>query len=297
MDLLARGINVQQDIRVVAATTTELTREACGRHELRGAEAVVLGRALTAGCLLATLTKSSEERVRIQITSEGLLGRILVDARGDGSVRGCLERRLEAVAEPREGGWRPSVGHLVGRTGNLVVTRDLGLENTYQGVVALRSGEIDLDVERYLSDSEQLPSAMVCEVLLDANGDVLRAAGILCQTFPGADPVRLDEVRATLHSSALRDLLLQERQPRELMGFALLGEPFDSKAEETLAFRCNCGRERAIAVVSTLGADDIEALANEPGPTEVRCSYCGASYELSADELLDLASRLRQQRS
>jgi LSD1 subclass zinc finger protein len=52
-----------------------------------------------------------------------------------------------------------------------------------------------------------------------------------------------------------------------------------------------------LAVLSTLGADDIEALAHEPGETDVRCSYCGTSYVVGTEELLDLARRLREHRS
>ena len=47
---------------------------------------------------------------------------------------------------------------------------------------------IDIDLERYLGTSEQLPSALACEVVLEAHDGVLRSAGVLCQTFPEADP-------------------------------------------------------------------------------------------------------------
>ena len=94
MDLLLRAITADASLRVVAAVTTDLGVEACRRHELRGVEAVVLGRALTAGCLLTTLTKSSGERLRVDLRTDGLLGGLLLDARGDGTVRGCLRRTL-----------------------------------------------------------------------------------------------------------------------------------------------------------------------------------------------------------
>jgi molecular chaperone Hsp33 len=179
----------------------------------------------------------------------------------------------------------------------MVVTRDLGLEHEYQGVVEILSGEIDLDLERYLGNSEQLPSALVCEVVLDAHDQVLRCAGVLCQTFPEADPASLDPVRSNLRGTGMVDLLRQDRTPREIMGFALLGREFRAVDATTLQFRCTCDPQRALAVVSTLGAQDVEALAREPGATEVRCSFCGGRYDLSRDELLALAERLRRERS
>ena len=64
-----------------------------------------------------------------------------------------------------------------------------------------------------------------------------------------------------------------------------------------LQFRCNCGPDRARSVVSTLGAEDIEALASEQQQTEVRCEYCGLVYTLTAEELRALAVDIRRERS
>lgn len=297
MDRLLRGLDADKAIRVVTAVTTGLVREAARRHGLRGAAAVLLGRGLTAGCLLTTLTKRDDERVRIALHADGPLGRVLVDAHGDGRVRGCfLTERASKVHVHVEPG-RALVGAMVG-SGQITVTRDMGLENTYQGVVALRSGELDEDLERYLSDSEQLPSVLRCHVVVDPDGEVVRAAGVLAQTFPGSEPERLDRLREALGSEGFVDVLRHDRSPAELMGFALGGEGFHTMEEPTaLRFACECGPQRALAVVSTLGAEDIDALADERGGTDVRCNYCGNSYALTAAELRELAEQLREQRS
>jgi molecular chaperone Hsp33 len=301
MDRLLRALDADKAIRVVAAVTTGLVREATRRHGLRGAAAVLLGRGLTAGCLLATLTKRDDERVRIAMHADGPLGRVLVDAYGDGRVRGCIlsERAARIVAWPGPG--RASLGAMVG-TGHLMVARDLGLANTYQGVVEVRSGELDEDLERYLSDSEQLPSVLRCHVAVGPDGEVVRAAGVLAQTFPGSDPERLDRLRAAVagegEADGLAVVLRHERSAEELVGFALGGEAFHSMEEPTaLRFSCECGRQKALAVVCTLGAEDIDALADERGGTDVRCNYCGESYALDEADLRELAAQLREQRS
>jgi len=299
VDRLLRGINLDLTVRLVAAIATETVRDACARHELRGPEAVALGRGIVAGCLLATLTKHEDERVRIAVEGNGVIGRLLVDALANGDVRGCLERRSDTAAPAARAphGPRISLREWIGDHGRVVVTRDLGLENQYQGVVAIEEGELDRDLERYLEHSEQLPSALACEVVLDARGAVLRAGGVLCQSFPAAPPDVLDPVRERLRGDELAQLMSSERSPDDLMGFALGGEAFDAMDSSPLRFRCNCGPERAHAVLSTLGADDLEELAREPGDTEVRCSYCGSSYHVDAEALLRLAQRLRDERS
>lgn len=293
MDRLLRGLDGEKAVRLVTAVTTDTVREAARRHGLTGASAVLLGRGLTAGCLLATLTKEQQERVRIELRADGVLGRMLVDARGDGRVRGCYTTERANRTRLVAGASRAELGPLVG-AGVLAVTRDLGLETTYQGVVQLRSGELDEDLEHYLADSEQLPSVLRCHVTVDAQGAVMRAAGVLAQTFPGSDPVRLGALRELLDGDGLADVLLGERTPEELMSFAVQGRGYQPLDPTPLRFCCECGRERARSVVSTLGPDDIEALADEQGGTEVKCSYCGDAYSLSEQDLRHLAAELRE---
>jgi molecular chaperone Hsp33 len=301
MDHLLRGLDADKASRIVAAVTTELVREAARRHGLRGAAAVLLGRGLTAGCLLATLTKRDDERVRIAMHGDGPLGRVLVDAHGDGRVRGCLLSERAAKVHVRAGPGRASLGALVG-AGQITVTRDFsgldgGLGSTYQGVVQLRSGELDEDLERYLGDSEQLPSVLRCHVEVGPDGEVVRAAGVLSQTFPGAEPERLEALRAAVGEDGLADVLRQDRTAEALMGFALGGAQFHATDPTALRWSCACGPQRARAVVSTLGAEDIDALADERGGTEVRCNFCGDAYTLTEAELRGLADALREQRS
>ncbi|MFZ6183245.1 Hsp33 family molecular chaperone HslO [Nannocystis pusilla] len=322
MDVLLRAIAAAPDsdspeapaMRTLAAVTTDLVQESCRRHGIRGLEAIALGRALTAGCLLTTLTKSPAERLRVDARcfsdlpgaggGDGEPGGFLLDARGDGTVRGCLRRGfggspLQATLERAMG--RLPLSPFLGRRGALTVTRDFDLsaetDSRYQGTVELVAGEVDLDLEHYLNTSEQVPSLLRCEVLLDATGGVLRAGGILCQTLPGNDGEVLAPLRERLAGEALSSLLLLPRAPADLLRFALGDAPFEVVGETPLAFRCNCGPAMARDIVAMLGADDVDALAGEREATEVRCSYCGERYLLSAAELRELAGELRLRRS
>ncbi len=297
MDTLLRAINEAETIRVVAAITTEAVREACRRQQASGIAAIVVGRALTAGVLLATLAKSERERVRIHFRGGGPIGGLVIDAHGRGRVRACLERALpsdDPAARIDAGLARPSTAAAVGHAGELVVTRDLGLAQAYQGMVELSSGEVDEDLQHYLDRSEQLPSALRCEVVLDGQGQVVRSIGVLAQSFPGSDPSVIEEVRERLEGvEGLVCVATQERPIDELVGFALGGEEFRRMLEYPVEFHCPCGPERAISVLSTLGANDLDDLANEQPVTEVRCNFCGKVTELSAAEVREVAAALR----
>ncbi|PRP96502.1 33 kDa chaperonin [Enhygromyxa salina] len=294
MDALLRAINEPETIRVVAAITTDSVREACRRQRASGLAAVALGRALTVGALLATLGKGERERVRIQLAGGGPVAPIMIDAHGDGRVRACLSaaKGLRPLELPVSHDSRPSTATALGVRGHLVVTRDLGLGAPYQGNVALSSGEIDEDLEHYLDHSEQLPSALRAAVILDGEGQVVRAAGVLAQGFPGSDPDSIRAVRERL--TGLRALVeAHERALEELVGLALGGAGSRAMLEHPVRFDCPCGPERALSVLSTLGATDLEALANEQDQTEVRCSFCGDAIWVAAAQVRELAAQLR----
>ena len=104
----------------------------------------------------------------------------------------CGRSRAHAFFEV---GGRPTLAAALGARGQVVVTRDLGLREKYQGSVDMVAGEIDLDVESYLGKSEQLPSALSCATVLDADGKVLRSAGVMCQTFPNSPPEVIEEIQ------------------------------------------------------------------------------------------------------
>ncbi len=298
MDELLRAIKPDFSLRVVAAVTTGVVAEASARHGLRGVEVVALGRALTAACLLTTLARTGE-RMRLAMRTAGPLRGLLVDCQSEGEgpavlgVRGCLQRRLTAA----ELGCGMTVVAAVGASGMLTVTRDLGLEQRYQGTVEVVSGEVDRDLEHYLNVSEQLPSVLACEVMLGATGTVQRAAGVLVQTFPGGETEGLERLRAVLDAGGLTDLLRQDRGCEALIGFSLGGDTFEAMERSTLRFHCTCGMERARSVVAILGAADVAALADEQERTEVKCEFCGEVYVMTADELRALAAEIRRERS
>src|SRR5579871_30303 len=85
-DVLVRAIARSDDLRIIAAVTTGVVREAARRHALSVPASVAVGRALTSGLLLATMAKG-EERVTLQLVGDGPLGGVTADASADGTVR------------------------------------------------------------------------------------------------------------------------------------------------------------------------------------------------------------------
>jgi molecular chaperone Hsp33 len=272
--------------RVVAVTTTEVAREAIRRHEATGAAAVALARGVTAGLLLATLTKD-EERVTLQLMGNGPLGGVTVDANAAGTVRAFVKEPLGAPLARMD---RPRLAPSLGATGVVSVIRDVGLRQSFQGQTNFVSGEIDEDVEQYLTASEQIDSALRCETVLADDGTLLFSAGILVQALPGGRGAPI--VQASRERFAAGALLAaisgpDLRDPGSLVENALgdqLGV-WNALDERPVRFFCPCTRERAGASLAMLGKDELASMILEEGKAEVICNFCRAHHDFTEADL------------
>jgi molecular chaperone Hsp33 len=311
-DELVRALLDPPRVRVVAALTTETVREAARRHGTVGAATVALGRTMTAGVLLATLTKG-DERVTLQIAGDGPITQITADSNDAGQVRGYVSPH--GVAAPLGTQPRPQVGAAVGR-GQVMVVRDLGLKEQYRGSAAIVTGEIDEDVEAYLRQSEQLDSALGCEVVVGEHGAVQHAGGVLVQAMPeggGApttfarrgggvqppgrstgEPELIRAVQHALRTGALYHALAGPTPPAdgEAMARAVLEDlALDFIDRRPVRFVCRCSPERARLMLGLLDLDEIDEMMAE-GRAEITCNFCQERYLIDGSALAELRAEV-----
>ncbi|ACY12798.1 Hsp33 family molecular chaperone HslO [Haliangium ochraceum] len=302
-DTIVRGLLRDPPVRVIAVASTEVAREAARRHQSVGGAQVALGRAAACGLLLATLTKSGEQ-VTLQFMGDGSLGGILADAYDGGKVRVSVKNPSALLPGPH--GQRVSVAEGVGRSGVVRVIRDMGKNFQTSGQSTLLSGEIDEDVEHYLRTSEQIESAMGCEVLLGSS-EVTAAAGVLVQCMPDGDATALvAQVRSKLSGGALLELLRAHEadlaSASEADSAALLvslvrsllgehGADFEHLDSRPVSFHCPCSKDRVMTSLSMLEPEALEEMLREDRGAEVTCNFCREVYQVSESELAELVAQ------
>jgi len=260
---------------VRAAETTDLVEEARRRHGTSPTATAALGRALTGALLLGTLLKG-DASVLLQWRGDGPLGAVVAEGRPDLTARGYVARP-EADVPPRGG--KIDVGAAVGRSGDLVVVKDLGLKEPYVSTVPIQTGEIGDDLAYYLTVSEQIPSAVGLGVFITPEYRVGAAGGILVQALPGAPDEVVERVAENLE--ALGGVTEGIRAGRGIEGVlerVLAGLAYRVQPLGTPRFRCRCSPGRLDATLAALGPDEARRLLDEEGVIRARCAFCGTEW-------------------
>ncbi|MSM39967.1 MAG: Hsp33 family molecular chaperone HslO [Geobacter sp.] len=281
-DYLVRIITENGSVRALACVTTALVNEACQRHGAWPTAAVALGRALTGGTLMGALLKTGQ-RVALSFEGNGPLQKLLVEADANGAVRGSV--RVPAVhMEDSEG--RLDVAGALGKAGLLTITKDLGLKEPYKGIVPLATSEIGEDLAQYLTESEQIPSAVGLGVFVEPDNSVSAAGGFLIQALPPSDDAVVERLMQRIAElPPLTTLLRQGTTPEDLLAKLFAGIPYTVLEKRALAFVCSCSRERIERVLLSLGKRDLAELLEKQGETEVTCEFCRERYHFDRSDL------------
>ncbi len=280
-DHLVRATALGGRVRAFALDATGVVQELQSRHDTLPAVTAALGRTAMGALLLAAASlKEPDQLLTIDVRGDGPVRRILATADGQGRVRG-LVGRPHVHAESRNG--KLNVRGVVGTSGYLAVTKDLGMREPYRGMVELVSGEIGEDLVYYLARSEQTPSGVGIGVFVRPDLSVEAAGGFLIQLLPGVPDDDLAALEARVAGLPHPTELIRSGTTPEQMLEVLFPEGFQLLDRHPVSFHCPCSRERFASAILALGEAEVRRIIQEEEQpyTEVVCHFCNEPYHFS----------------
>lgn len=259
-------------------------------HSTEPAVTAALGRLATGALLFGSMQKERRHAVSVRVKGDGPAGTLLATANGNGEVRGLVANPQTGIEQVKTNG-KLNVSGVVGTSGRLTVTRDLGMRQPYVGVVELISGEIGEDLAHYLLSSEQTPSAVGLGVFVSRTGEVVAAGGYIVQLMPGVADRDAAEIEHSISSLPHPTTMLREGDsPEDVLGRIFAGD-IELQDRVPVRFHCPCSRERVERALLLLGTAELREILDKDrnqGFTEVTCEFCTKRYELSTAELGEL---------
>lgn len=286
-DRLIQGMAGNGDFRILAAQTTNTVETAREILDLSPVAADALGRALTGSVLLARLLDKDyrNQYVTLRFEGDGPLGALIAEANVQGGARGYVANPVPEVHESID--VRQAIGN-----GILTVVRGTHpAGRPYTSQLLLEGGGIAQELTRYLSQSEQIASAVLLGVMNRRDG-VAGAGGIVIQAFPHTTQEAIGKVEDRIRQAPRLSTLIEKMPIEDVVAQVLHGldyKQIDDSLNVPVSYRCSCSRERALAPIALFSRDEIQSMIEEGG-TEVVCQFCGRKYSFTADELLTLTA-------
>lgn len=278
-----KGLNRSQTVRILAADTSDIVKDAMETHQLNPVQSVALGQLLTIGTIMGSMMKGADEKITLQIKGERYIKEIVVTANALGSVKGYIIVN-DCVSDKNV---FSSVGSAIGG-GRLTVIKDFGMKEPYNSHMELGQGEIAENITAYFANSEQTPTSVGVSIRLDSSGKLINSTGYIVQMMPGASEEDYNLVETGVGGFQFKELDKPEQIIKRLM------TSFDYKitAKEPYTLACDCSTIKLRNILMSLGSKEIREMVKDNRPIEVKCEFCSKKYEFSVVELNNILNAI-----
>ncbi len=289
-DYIVRASAAGSTVRAFAITARGLVQQASSCHHTSPVISAALGRLLAAGAMMGVMMKGEDDLLTIQVSGSGPVKGLTVTADSAGHVKGYAQ--APQVGLPANAQGKLDVGGAVGQ-GILRVIKDMGLKEPYVGTVPLQTGEIAEDLTYYFASSEQVPSSVGLGVLVDKDWSIRQAGGFIIQLMPQAGDGVIEKLEANISGiRPVTDMLEQGFSPEMILETVLDGLGLEIKEKVQASFTCNCSKERVQKALASIPKKDIQSMADDKEPIEVRCQFCNTAYQFCEEELRELLAQM-----
>lgn len=282
-DKLEKAIAAASRIRFAFVETTVAAKALEARHLCGPVAGAALGEAVTAAALLTVDAAKPDEALMLRMNVSGPLGGILVEATGEGALRGFTNRKVLNDLDSRlpvdtTAAW--------GDSGSVQIVTSSPGKILNQAVLNVNPPLMRFVVARYFNHSQQVPSA--CAIRVEAgSGGLISARGMLAQRMPDSDMEAFVKVLECFEGNQVTERLADADAFSAVWLGAfgeLLGLP-DIAVRDTraLMFKCRCNRERVLAVLKSLSREELEERVEEG--QDITCHMCGHTYSATPEEI------------
>ena len=290
-DYIVTATAADYHIRAFACTTRNMCEESRRLHNTSPVMSAALGRTLTAAAMMSIMMKGDNDKLTIQIKSDGPSGGLTVCADSHGNVKGYTP--VPDVILPAKSNGHMNVSGAIGN-GDLIVVKDLGLKEPYVGRIVLQTGEIAEDMTYYFAASEQTPSSVGLGVLMNMDNTVRCSGGFIIQLMPDASDDDISVIENNLKSlKSVTEMLDAGMTPEDMLGEVLKGLDVRFNERYDTAYKCDCSEERVEKALISLGEKEIVSLINENKDAEIHCDFCEKDYIFGPERLKEILKKSR----
>lgn len=289
-DLFIRATTGATRIEVAVFMSTRAVAEGARAHDISGTSAIALGRLLTATALVGLTTKRPGV-TSIQILSQSRMQQVFADVTEHGWLRGYVKNPVltSPLLMNEDPTGRRTLGPAVA-PGQVSVVR-MGEKNEYvQSSTPLRDGEVDSDVDHFLNQSDQVASVLRCDTLVDRQGSVVAAGGVLVRALPDSVLEDIQVIKNRVESGVLVDLLKAGATAPVLLETIAPGAR-ETDPRMVPVWRCRCSKDKVLSTIALLDVMELAQIVAKDEPLEVRCELCNTLHVASPRELEAIMAR------
>ncbi|MBI5325791.1 MAG: Hsp33 family molecular chaperone HslO [Ignavibacteriae bacterium] len=243
------------------------------KHNTDKFSSFYLAKYLTSASLISSFLKG-EERIILDITSDGLIQKVYAEAMPIGEVRGFIKTSDDLHN-------KEIVPYINGFFKLSKILYDKGEPVT--GIIEVKSDLVEDIIEDYFISSEQIPTFVKLDLLIDEEKNTVHSGGIIVQSLPGASGKEITEVKNKLkNSESLANKINMQKDLAEILSSYIIFD-FDIIKSKRVDFFCRCSKNNFINKLYTLPLEEIESMKNE-NQNELVCQFCNSHYYLDSED-------------
>jgi molecular chaperone Hsp33 len=242
---------------------------------------------LAISSLLIQEAMTSKARFQISLESDGLFKFGMVDVFPGTQLRCRFSpQKISGQSEKVK-----SIADVIDvESGMLMVSRSIeGGKEAYRSRMRLNDSDLNKVFQQYLADSEQIVSVMRTGVVLDMDGRVTHAGGVMVIAMPDCD---FDELRACTHSlemlPPMEHVLVEEHHLGLVVSRVVGALPLKKLSEDPVKLHCLCSYQKVLAALPLLGKEVLNEMVEKNETAKSTCEYCKVIYEVPVDVLASI---------